>query len=174
MAKIGRNEPCPCGSGRKAKRCSRVPRGPAEGELARAFVAGEALVASTWLAGCEDVEFESLWDELFELPARHLSLHLPLPRLVTPELEPLIEALRDDAAGEDDEALDDALARLDTPAARAILARAVIDLRVRASASQWRGDCGRGRYAVAAPATATEAKAVGGSIVSSQPSFSCR
>lgn len=129
MAKIGRNKPCPCGSGRKAKRCCSVPRGPAEDELARAFVAGEALVASTWLAGCEDVELESIWDELFELPARHLSLHLPLPRLVTPELERLIEALRDDAAGEDDGALDDALARLDTPAARAILARAVIDLR---------------------------------------------
>ena len=129
MGKIGRNEPCPCGSGRKAKRCCGVAHGPAEDELARAFVAGEALVASVRLAGCENDEFESLWDELLELPQRHLSLHLTLPRLVTPELERLIEALRDDDAEEADEALDDSLARLDTPAARAALARAVVDLR---------------------------------------------
>jgi hypothetical protein len=126
---IGRNEPCPCGSGRKAKRCCGVARGPAEDELARAFVAGEALVASVSLAGCENDEFESLWDELLKLPQRHLSLHLPLPKLVTPELERLIEAVRDDDAEEADDALDEALARLDTPAGRAALARAVVDLR---------------------------------------------
>jgi SEC-C motif len=119
----------PCGSGRKAKRCCGIARGPAEDELLRAFVAGEALVASVWLAGCEDDELASLWDELLELPERHLSLHLPLPRLVAPELQRLIDALRDDDAEETGEALDDALPRLDTAAARAALTRAVIDLR---------------------------------------------
>jgi hypothetical protein len=129
MAKIGRNEPCPCGSGRKAKRCCGVARGPCEDELARAFLAGQALAASLRLAGCESDDLERLWDELLELPERHLSLHLPLPRLVTPELERLMEALRDGDAEEVGDALDDTVARLDTPAARAALARSVVDLR---------------------------------------------
>jgi hypothetical protein len=129
MGKVGRNEPCPCGSRRKAKHCCGIERGPAADELARAFIAGEALVAARTMAGCERNAFESLWDEMLELPQRHLSLHLPLPRLVTPELERLIEALQDDDDEEADEALHEALATLDRPTTRAALARAVVDLR---------------------------------------------
>src|SRR5947208_7720307 len=105
MAKIGRNEPCPCGSGRKAKRCCGVPRGPAEDELTRAFVAAEALAAAPLLAGAMDDELEALWEELPALPGRDLSLHFPLPKLVAPELHRLIEAIGDDAADAADEAL---------------------------------------------------------------------
>jgi len=32
----GRNDPCPCGSGRKVKRCCQQQRGPSEEQLARA------------------------------------------------------------------------------------------------------------------------------------------
>jgi hypothetical protein len=129
VAKIGRNDPCPCGSGRKAKRCCGVLRGPAEDELARAFVAAEALAAAPWLAGLGDDELDVLWQGLLELPGRDLSLHFPLPKLVAPELHRLIEAIGDDDADAADEVLEDALDRLDTPAARAVLARAVIALR---------------------------------------------
>jgi hypothetical protein len=129
MAKIGRNDPCPCGSGRKAKHCCGVPRGPAEDELARAFVAAEALVAAPWLAGLGDDELEELWDELLELPARDLFLHFPLPKLLAPVLQRLIEAIQDDDGDTADEALEDALDLFDTPVARAVLARAVIALR---------------------------------------------
>jgi hypothetical protein len=129
VAKIGRNEPCPCGSGRKAKRCCGVPRGPAESELARAFVAAEAFAAAPWLSGLGDEELDVLWEDLLELPGRDLSLHFPLPKLVAPELHRLIEAIGDDAADPADEVLEDALDRLDTPGARAVLARAVLALR---------------------------------------------
>ena len=35
----GRNQPCPCGSGRKTKHCCGEQRGPSEEQLARAHVA---------------------------------------------------------------------------------------------------------------------------------------
>jgi ribosomal protein S20 len=129
MAKIGRNEPCPCGSGRKAKRCCGVPCGPAEDELARAFVAAEAFASAPLLAELDDDEFDVMWEELLDLPGRDLSLHFPLPKLVATELHRLIEAIEDDDADAADEALEDALDQLDTPVARAVLARAVIALR---------------------------------------------
>jgi hypothetical protein len=129
MAKSGRNAPCRCGSGRKAKRCCGVSRGPSEAELARVFLAGEALAASLRLAALDQPRFERLWQEMLELPARHLSLQFSLPRLVTPEMQRLIEAIRDDDDDEVEEALDAVLERLDSPDPRALLAQAVIDLR---------------------------------------------
>jgi hypothetical protein len=130
VGKIGRNEPCPCGSGRKAKRCCGVPRGPDDDQLARAFIASQADVAAPALAGLDVDELDVLWDDMHELPALDLSLHFPLPKLVTPELQWLIEAIKDDDFEEVvEEALDAALDGLDTPAARADLIRAVITLR---------------------------------------------
>jgi hypothetical protein len=129
MAKIGRNEPCPCGSGRKAKRCCGVPCGPDEDELAGAFVAAQAFAAAPGLAGVDDDELDVLCDAMLELPTRDLCLHFPLPKLVTPELQRLIEAIEAADSDEADEALDDALVGLDTPTARAVLARGVIALR---------------------------------------------
>ena len=130
MVKVGRNEPCPCGSGRKVKRCCGVPRGPADDQLARAFIASEADVAAPALAHLGDDELEALWDEMLDLPARNLSLHFPLPKLVMPEVQWLIETIQAEAFDEVvDEALDAALDGLDTPAARADLIRAVITLR---------------------------------------------
>jgi hypothetical protein len=45
MAQQGRNARCPCGSGRKVKRCCGVRRGPSEAELAKAFLHQQARAA---------------------------------------------------------------------------------------------------------------------------------
>ncbi len=129
MAKLGRNEPCSCGSGQKAKRCCGIKRGPGEDELARAFLADEALRASLVLSGVEDGELDRLWGEVIELPAHHLTLQFTLPKLVAPRLQQLLETIDDDDVDEADEALDEALAELDSAAARAVLVRAVVALR---------------------------------------------
>ncbi|MGH3105006.1 MAG: SEC-C metal-binding domain-containing protein [Gaiellaceae bacterium] len=129
MAKVGRNEPCPCGSARKAKRCCGVRRGPSDDQLARASLAGYALAAAPWLLGLDEDQLEELWDEVLDLPARDLTLHFPLPDLFTPELDRLVEAIRDEEADWIADALSEALDRVDTPLARASLARAVIALR---------------------------------------------
>lgn len=128
MARCGRNDPCPCGSGGKAKRCCGVRRGPDDEGLARAFLAVEARRALRWLAGLGEREFERLARGLLELPRLDLSLVVPLPGLVTPELEGLLEALADDEPDAAEAALPAVLARIDTSETRASLARAVLAL----------------------------------------------
>lgn len=128
MAAIGRNDPCPCGSGRKAKRCCGVSRGPQSGELARAFLAAEARRAAPTLAGLSDAEFHDLFEDLLDLPALDLSLAVRLPDLLSPEIGRLLDAVADDDPDAVDDALPAALARLDTFEARASLARAVLAL----------------------------------------------
>ena len=39
MPGSGRNQPCPCGSGRKTKHCCSQTRGPSNDQLDRAFIA---------------------------------------------------------------------------------------------------------------------------------------
>src|SRR5215216_2006932 len=99
MAGLGRNERCPCGSGRKVKRCCGVRRGPSEDELAKAFLAVEARRAAGVLDGCDDEELDGLFDELVDLPATDGSLRWLLPRLWTPELDGLGAALARRDAG---------------------------------------------------------------------------
>jgi hypothetical protein len=129
MAGPGRNERCPCGSGRKVKRCCGVRRGPSEDELAKAFLAVEAPAAAWVLRDHDDEQLDELHDALIDLPTVDPSLLWPLPRLLTPELGRLGAAL----AEEDTEAvgalLPGVLAWLDTLRARAGLARAVLALR---------------------------------------------
>ena len=50
MPAPGRNQPCPCGSGRKVKRCCGEQRGPAEAQLERAFIAQgpELKICHSW------------------------------------------------------------------------------------------------------------------------------
>lgn len=126
VAKVGRNEPCPCGSGRKTKRCCGAGGGPSEESLARAFLAHAARGAAGGLRRLSDEELLGLFDDLWELPAADLSLHVRLPQLLPPTLNRLCDAV----AGDDpDPALLDAAARaIDTPTERARLARAVIAL----------------------------------------------
>src|SRR6266511_2202825 len=121
MAGLGRNERCPCGSGRKVKRCCGVRRGPSEDELAKAFLAVEARAAA-WVLRDHD-------DALIDLPSFDQSLLWPLPRLLTPEFARLGDALAEEDTETVRAVLPGVLARLDTPRARGGLARAVLALR---------------------------------------------
>ncbi len=129
MAGPGRNERCPCGSGRKVKRCCGVRRGPSEDELAKALLAVEARAAAWVLRELDDVQLDELHEALVDLPALDSSLLWPLPRLLTPELDRLGEALGQEDSAVVPAALPAVLAQLDTPRARAGLARAVLALR---------------------------------------------
>ena len=131
MAKVGRNEPCPCGSGRKAKRCCGVEGGPSVESLARAFLAHASRKAAGELRRLADAELAELFEELWELPAVDLSLQVELPKLLSPALGRLCDAVADDDP--DPELLDAAVGAIDTPTERARLARAVI-AQVRAKA----------------------------------------
>ncbi|MDQ3640370.1 MAG: SEC-C domain-containing protein [Actinomycetota bacterium] len=131
MGTAGRNEQCGCGSGRKAKRCCGIQRGPSEADLARAFLAGQVRPSARILRDCSDDELEDLEAEMLELPTIDTSLQLPLPRLLTPDVDRLQVAIEDGDLDAIDDALPAVLARLDTPVARAQLARAILALRDR-------------------------------------------
>ena len=124
MAKLGRNQPCPCGSGRKAKRCCGVEGGPSEESLARALLAHASREAAGELRRLSDAELLDLFDELWELPSVDLSLQVELPKLLSPTLDQLCDAVADDDP--DPQLLDAAAREIDTPTERARLARAVI------------------------------------------------
>ena len=89
MAKVGRNQLCPCGSGMKAKRCCAIRRGPSEEDLARAFLASQRFRCVAALADCDRDEFGELFDEMLVLPEHDLSLVAPLPPILKPELQRL-------------------------------------------------------------------------------------
>jgi hypothetical protein len=129
MPRPGRNQPCPCGSGRKVKRCCVQQRGPGEDDLAHAFLAIHARTAALELSDLPDDVLEDLFDELFELPELDLALAITMPELVTPELQRLYEAVEADDPDAGDEVIPCILDRLDTPRERARLAREVIALR---------------------------------------------
>jgi len=131
MAGVGRNQPCPCGSGVKAKRCCGVRRGPSEAELAKAFLREQCRVSSPALRrAINDVDdLIALYEAVAELPSLDLSCQLRLPRLLSPELDRLRSAIADDGVEEIREALPDALVQVDNPLVRADLARAVLALR---------------------------------------------
>ena len=128
MGAAGRNEQCGCGSGRKAKRCCGVQRGPSESDLARAFLASQVPPAARALRRCSDDELDDLQAEMLELPTIDTSLQLPLPRLLTPDVDRLLVAIEEDDLGGIEEALPAVLARVDTPVARAQLARSLLAL----------------------------------------------
>jgi hypothetical protein len=125
----GRNELCPCGSGRKVKRCCGQRRGPGEEDLARAYLAHQGRAAARHLRGLDDDELGDLFDELFELPRLDLALTITLPQLLTPDLQHLFDAIKADDTDAGDEVIHGILASLDTPIERARLARAIINLR---------------------------------------------
>ena len=120
----GRNEPCPCGSGRKVKRCCGQHRGPGENDLARAYLAHQARAAARKLRHLDDDELHDLFDELFELPELDLALTITLPQLLTPDLQHLFDAIKADDVDAGDEVIPTILDQLDTPVERARLARA--------------------------------------------------
>jgi SEC-C motif-containing protein len=124
VAKVGRNDPCGCGSGRKAKRCCGVQGGPSEESLARAFLAHASREAARELRRLPDAELGELFEALWELPAVDLSLQAELPKLHSPALSRLCDAVADEDA--DPELLDVVARAIDTPTERARLARAAI------------------------------------------------
>jgi SEC-C motif len=128
MPSPGRNEPCPCGSGRKVKRCCGQRRGPGEDDLARGYLARQARAAARQLRGLDDDELRDLFDELFELPQLDLALTITLPQLLTPDLQHLFDAVKADDPDAGDEVIPGILDRLDTPVERARLAKAIINL----------------------------------------------
>lgn len=125
----GRNERCSCGSGRKAKRCCGVRRGPSESEQARAWLDIELRRHVRVLRRYDEDGLLDLMDDVADAPRLHMGLQFPMPRLSTPELEDLREAVADDDPGATIDALAAAEHLLDTPMARAALGRAVLDAR---------------------------------------------
>jgi hypothetical protein len=101
-----------------------VKGGPSEESLARAFLSHVCWGAAAELRRLSDVELLDLFEDLWELPAVHLSLQVELPKLLSPVLDRLCDAVGDDDP--DPQLLDAAAAEIDTPTERARLARAVI------------------------------------------------
>lgn len=126
MAKLGRNERCGCGSGRKVKRCCGQHRGPSPEDLARLFLRDQARKFAPILRQCEELEIAELLDRVIELPVRHLSLQVRLPRIARPELERLRAAM----GGGDDlvDVVQAATAAIDGPLVRLTLALAAGEL----------------------------------------------
>ncbi|MGA2009392.1 MAG: SEC-C metal-binding domain-containing protein [Solirubrobacteraceae bacterium] len=125
----GRNQPCPCGSGRKVKRCCGEQRGPAQAQLDRALIAHHARWATSEIGELPTETLAVLWDGLAELPDVDLTLVVSLPTLITPELARLLQAATDDDPDSADDVIDIVVDSVDTPRQRAALARAVINLR---------------------------------------------
>ena len=74
-------------------------------------------------------EFAVLLAELVDLPCRDLSLQVELPKLLSPAIGRLCEAMVEDDEIAGDAVIEQVLLELDTPVQRARLARAVIGLR---------------------------------------------
>lgn len=125
----GRNEPCPCGSGRKVKRCCGELRGPSEEQLARAHVAMLARDVARDIADLSDAALDDLWDGLSDLPALDLALLVTLPKLIGPDLQHLLDSVGSDDADWRIQALIRVAADIDTFGQRARLADALVRLR---------------------------------------------
>jgi hypothetical protein len=124
----GRNQPCPCGSGRKTKHCCGQQRGPSAEQLACAHLATLAHDAIHDLAHLSDDALEILSEGLFDLPTIDLSLHVKLPELITPELKRLRDAVADDDPDRGWNELRAVTEQIDTPQQRAQLADAILRL----------------------------------------------
>ena len=127
----GRNQPCPCGSGRKTKRCCGQTRGPSEDQLARAHVAQLARQAIPDLVGLSERALDHLWEGLMDLPSVDYSLLVRLPKLIGPELRRLRESIARDDPDWGWDALTAVCKQIDTPEQRARLADAIVRLRDR-------------------------------------------
>lgn len=128
MAKIGRNDPCRCGSGSKTKRCCGVPRGPSPAQQATAFFNVAVEQWAPLLVGYTDDDLDVLFHQTAALPADHLQLHATLPRVLPPAIDRLCTAIADRDPNRIVAAIPHALDIVDTPTERHRLARAVLDL----------------------------------------------
>jgi hypothetical protein len=121
VTKLGRNQPCPCGSGRKVKRCCGQHRGPSPEDLAWQCLRDQAGKFAPVLRRYDEFEIDQLLERVIELPVRYLSLQVRLPRISPPELERLRADVYD---GADDivDAVQHATAAIDGPHQRLTLA----------------------------------------------------
>ena len=127
MAKVGRNEPCPCGSGLKAKLCCQAPEGTPQVNTPRARLARLRFEVVSALRDVVDREdFEALLSEVIRLPELDVSLHLALPVLETPEIGRARLAFDEGDYERLDEILEQAVALVDSPEHRLDLAQAVL------------------------------------------------
>jgi hypothetical protein len=113
----------------KAKRCCGVARGPSDDSLAVAFLMGAARDVAELASSLGEREFALLLAELVDLPCLDLSLQVELPKLLSPAIGRLCEAIAEDDEAAGDAVIDQVLVELDTPVQRARLARGVIALR---------------------------------------------
>jgi hypothetical protein len=127
MARLGRNDRCPCGSGKRGKRCCGAA--PAPADLARAELDDLTHALAPALVGCTDEELHQLLDRVPALPALDQSLAWCLPRAAPPELDELRSAVDGDDIEGVKAALPAAVAALDGEIGRARLAHAVLALR---------------------------------------------
>jgi SEC-C motif len=125
----GRNQPCPCGSGRETKHCCGQTRGPSNDQLDRAFIAQHTRWAAAEIGDLSTPVLHDLWRSIIELPDLDLSLVVPLPTLISPELEQLLQAALNDDPDTAEELIPTVLETIDTPHQRAQLARAILNLR---------------------------------------------
>jgi hypothetical protein len=126
MAKIRRNEPCPCGSGSKAKRCCEAPHAYVDVRVLPLDLCQNVV---NDLPGSTQAEMRALFDQLVYLPAVDGSLRVRLPDIITTDMDRAINALRDDHGTAFDEALGRVVPAVDTLEHRIELAQAVIALR---------------------------------------------
>ena len=131
MAKIGRNDPCPCGSTKKAKRCCfSQDRLSAHAAARRAlFEVADRCVDD--LADVDSDQFEDLFHQVIHLPELDITLQLRLP-VLSPLVERARQALEEggrNGGGAFFDVVKEVARELDTPDRRLELARAVIALR---------------------------------------------
>jgi SEC-C motif len=126
MAKVKRNGPCTCGSGKKAKRCC---HGPTVYVDVRIMPLDMVQAAISLLRDTSKTELRAQFDELEYLPEIDLSLQVPLPGIITPDLDHAIKALQDDDGDEFDRILDRVVPTVDTVQRRIDLGQAAVALR---------------------------------------------
>ena len=126
MSKIRRNEPCPCGSGSKAKRCCQLPHAYVDVRVLPLELC-QGVVND--LPGTTPAELRVLFRQLVHLPAVDPSLHVRLPGVISADMECAVNALQDDDGSIFDKFLGRVVPAIDTLERRIELAQAVIALR---------------------------------------------
>jgi hypothetical protein len=124
MAKVGRNDPCPCGSGRKVKHCCGVQRGPSEEDAANAFLSELFEDARGVLKNVPKAEFIAIGQAWCMRAATYPELRVRLPD-DSPAVERLTQALMDGDKPGSRAPFEEVLQEVDTPVERARLVHAV-------------------------------------------------